>query len=62
MAAYTSAGHLCILGQKAVGGGVEGQRAMTSIYILLAPLSVRRAGKRSLLVGHILPLIIWEFC
>lgn len=46
---------ICALGKKTLGDRVEGQRAVTSIYILLAASVI----KDSLLVGKVLLLIIW---
>lgn len=53
---------ICDLGKKAVGGWVEGQRAMTSIYILLAAFICLESWEMQPFSWAILPLIIWEFC
>jgi hypothetical protein len=53
MAAHTQMA-ICVLDKKAVGGRAQGQRAVTSTYILPASVS-----KERLLFGIIVPLIIY---
>lgn len=57
MSAHTQTA-ICALSKKTLGGGVGGQRAVISIYNLLAA----SISKDSLLAGKVLPSIIWEFC